>query len=75
VAHGGDKHVTTNPDYWTIAERVLNQRQLEAIRLYDRGLSYQTIALHMAVSTQRAHQLVKRAAFLIKLEQRKEPAA
>lgn len=66
--------MTTNPDYWSTAQRILNPRQLEALQLYDRGLSYQTIALHMGVSTQRAHQLVKRAAFLIALELRKEVA-
>lgn len=66
--------MTSHADYWTIAERILNPRQLEALRLYDRRLSYRTIALHMNISTQRAHQLVRRAANLIDLELKKEPA-
>jgi len=67
--------MTSNPDYWTIANRVLTPNQLEALRLRERGLSYRTIALHLGISNQRAAQLVNRAGQLIELEHRKETAA
>lgn len=64
-----------NQDHWPIAHRICSPRELEALQLHDHGLSYRTIALHLGISTQRAHQLVHRAGQKIELELRKEPAA
>lgn len=63
--------MTTNADHWAIAERVCTPKQLEALRLYDRGLSYRIIALHLGVSHQRVRELVERATQKIELEIRK----
>lgn len=65
----------TNPDYWTIANRVCTPRQLEALQLADKGLSYRSIAWHLEISPERVGQLVRRATQKIELELRKEPAA
>ena len=62
-------------DSWEIAEHVCTPRQLEALRLADRGLSYQTISLHLGVSDTRARALVRRATQKINLEQRKRATA
>jgi DNA-binding CsgD family transcriptional regulator len=66
--------MTTNPDYWTIAERVCTQRQLDALHLHDRGLSNVTISLHLGVSPERVRALIRRATQKINLELDKEPA-
>lgn len=63
--------MTDHGDYWTIAEEILSTRQLEALRLYDRGLSHTSIAYHMGISRERAGQLVARAGQKIDLELRR----
>ena len=64
----------TNPEYWATAAKVCTARQIEALKLYEKGLSHQTIALHLGISRERAGQLVKRAAQKIDLELRKKAA-
>lgn len=65
----------TTTDHWEIAHRICTPRELEALKLHEHGLSYRMIALHLGVSTQRAHQLVRRSGDKIQLElTRKEPA-
>jgi DNA-directed RNA polymerase specialized sigma24 family protein len=62
-------------DNWQTATRICTPQQLTALQLHTKGLSYRTIALHLGISQQRAHQLVDRALQKIELELRKEPAA
>lgn len=62
-------------DVWTIAAEILTDRQLEALQLHDRGLSYQDIAFHLDTSRQRAYELVTRSAQKIEIELRRRAAA
>jgi DNA-binding CsgD family transcriptional regulator len=67
--------MVNNTNHWQTANRVCTPQQLTALQLRTKGLSYRTIALHLGISQQRAHQLVDRALQKIELELRKEPAA
>lgn len=60
--------LTRDAAIWEVAERILTPRQLEALRLHERGLSYRTIALHMDISATRVSALVERAAQKINIE-------
>jgi DNA-binding NarL/FixJ family response regulator len=60
---------------WTTAQQILTPNQLTALQLRDKGLSYRTIALHLNISPQRAHQLVNRALQKLEQHQRTETVA
>jgi len=60
--------------YWAIAAEVCTPRQLEALRLYDRGLSYRTISGRLDISHQRVAELVTRAGQKIEIELRRREA-